>query len=176
MSTYPFFQSEILKMTMAPALKPDQSAVSHSLTLSDPFCVDRHREDFLNLVRGGVDILFANQNEITSLYELNSFEEAAGAVRAEAEIAVLTRSEEGSVIVSGNETIEIPAASVAKVVDLTGAGDLYAAGFLFGLTNGQDLESCGRLGALASSEIISHIGARPEQNLKDMAKVAGLLC
>lgn len=147
-----------------------------ALSLSDAFCVDRHREDFLNLVRGGVDILFANQNEITSLYELNSFEEAAGAVRAEAEIAVLTRSEEGSVIVSGNETIEIPAASVAKVVDLTGAGDLYAAGFLFGLTNGQDLESCGRLGALASSEIISHIGARPEQNLKDMAKVAGLLC
>lgn len=146
-----------------------------ALSLSDAFCVDRHREDFLNLVRGGVDILFANQNEITSLYELNSFEEAAGAVRAEAEIAVLTRSEEGSVVISGNETIEIPATPVSEVVDVTGAGDLYAAGFFFGLTNGQGLEYCGRLGALASSEIISHIGARPEQNLKDMAKAASLL-
>lgn len=145
-----------------------------ALTLSDAFCVDRHREDFLALVRGGVDILFANQDEITALYELNSFEEAAGAVRAEAEIAVLTRSEEGSVIISGNETIEVPAAPVGKVVDVTGAGDLYAAGFLHGLTSGQDLESCGRLGALAASEIISHIGARPEKNLKVLAKTDGI--
>lgn len=145
-----------------------------ALTLSDAFCVERHRDDFLALVRGGVDILFANQNEITALYELNSFDDAAGAVRAEAEIAVLTRSEEGSVIISGNETIEVPAAPVDKVVDVTGAGDLYAAGFLHGLTSGQNLDSCGRLGALAASEIISHIGARPEKNLKDLASRAGL--
>lgn len=146
-----------------------------ALSLSDAFCVDRHRDDFLALVRGGVDILFANQNEITSLYEFNSFDDAAGAVRAEAEVAVLTRSEEGSVIISGNETIEIPALPVEKVVDVTGAGDLYAAGFLFGLTQGQDLESCGKLGALAASEIISHIGARPESALKELAAEGGIL-
>lgn len=146
-----------------------------ALSLSDAFCVDRHRDDFLALVRGGVDILFANENEITSLYQLNTFDDAAGAVRAEAEIAVLTRSEQGSVVISGNETIEVPAAPVDKVVDVTGAGDLYAAGFLHGLTAGKDLDTCGRLGALAASEIISHIGARPEKNLKSLAQGAGLL-
>ena len=146
-----------------------------ALTLSDAFCVDRHREDFLALVRGGVDILFANEAEITSLYQLNSFDDAAGAVRAECEIAVLTRSEAGAVIISGNETIKVPADPVEKVEDATGAGDLYAAGFLFGLTGGQSLETCGKLGALAASEIISHIGARPEVNLKELAKAKGLL-
>jgi sugar/nucleoside kinase (ribokinase family) len=146
-----------------------------ALSLSDAFCVDRHREDFLSLVRGGVDILFANETEITSLYEMNNFDDAAGAVRAEAEIAVLTRSEEGAVIISGNETIHVPADPVEKVVDATGAGDLYAAGFLHGLTSGFSLESCGKLGALAASEIISHIGARPEVDLKELAKSKGLL-
>ncbi len=146
-----------------------------ALSLSDAFCVDRHREDFLSLVRGGVDILFANETEITSLYEMNNFDDAAGTVRAEAEIAVLTRSEEGAVIISGNETIHVPADPVEKVVDATGAGDLYAAGFLHGLTSGFSLEICGRLGALAASEIISHIGARPEADLKELAKSKGLL-
>lgn len=146
-----------------------------ALSLSDAFCVDRHRDDFLELVRGGVDILFANENEITALYELNSFEEAASAVRAEAEIAVLTRSEDGSVIISGNETIEVAADPVEKVVDATGAGDLYAAGFLFGLTAGHSLETCGKLGALAAGEVISHLGARPESSLKELARVRGLL-
>ena len=141
-----------------------------ALTLSDAFCVDRHRSDFLDLVRGGVDILFANETEITSLYELNSFEEAAGAVRAEAEIAVLTRSERGSVVISDKDTFEIPADSVEQVVDVTGAGDLYAAGFLHGLTRSLPLEACGRLGGLAAAEIISHIGARPERNLKELAQ------
>ncbi|MFQ5625725.1 MAG: adenosine kinase [Methyloligellaceae bacterium] len=145
-----------------------------ALTLSDAFCVDRHREDFLSLVRGGVDILFANEKEITALYELNSFEEAAGAVRAEAEIAVLTRSEEGSLVISGNETIEVSAEPVDKVADATGAGDLYAAGFLHGLTSGHELAACGRLGALAANEIISHIGARPEASLKQLAAANGL--
>lgn len=146
-----------------------------ALSLSDAFCVDRHREDFLALVRGGVDILFANETEITSLYKLNAFEDAAEAVRAEAEVAVLTRSADGSVVISGNETIAVEAAPVETVVDVTGAGDLYAAGFLHGLTSGRDLESCGRLGALAASEIISHIGARPGQSLKELAMSAGLL-
>ena len=146
-----------------------------ALSLSDAFCVDRHREDFLTLVRGGVDILFANETEITSLYEMNNFDDAAGAVRAEAEIAVLTRSADGAVVISGNETVLVPADPVDKVVDATGAGDLYAAGFLHGLTSGQPLEICGRLGALAASEIISHIGARPETSLKALAKDNNLL-
>lgn len=145
-----------------------------ALSLSDAFCVDRHREDFLELVRGGVDILFANETEITSLYQMNNFDDAAGAVRAEAEIVVLTRSADGAVIISGNETVLVPADPVDKVVDATGAGDLYAAGFLHGLTSGQSLETCGKLGALAASEIISHIGARPEADLKELAKMKGL--
>lgn len=146
-----------------------------ALSLSDAFCVDRHREDFLALVRGGVDILFANETEITSLYEMNNFDDAAGAVRAEAEIAVLTRSEQGALIISGNDTIRVAAEPVDKVVDATGAGDLYAAGFLHGLTSGRPLEVCGKLGALAASEIISHIGARPEAELKTLASSKGLL-
>ena len=146
-----------------------------ALTLSDAFCVDRHRDDFLSFVRGGVDILFANESEITSLYQMNSFDDAAGAVRAECEIAVLTRSEAGAVIISGNDTILVPAEPVEKVVDATGAGDLYAAGFLYGLTQDRSLEECGKLGALAASEIISHIGARPEVSLKELAQQKGLL-
>lgn len=144
-----------------------------ALSLSDAFCVDRHRADFLELVRGGVDILFANQNEITALYEVNTFEEAARAVRAETEIVALTRSELGSIVISGGDTHEIPADSVSDVIDVTGAGDLYAAGFLFGLTRSLPLETCGQLGSLAASEVISHIGARPEQNLKKMAVSKG---
>ena len=146
-----------------------------ALSLSDAFCVDRHREDFLQLVRGGVDILFANEAEITALYELNSFEEAVGAVRAEAEIAVLTRSEAGSVIISGSETVEVPAAPVDRVVDATGAGDLYAAGFLYGLTRACPLKICGQLGSLAAAEVISHLGARPEANLNERARAAGII-
>jgi len=146
-----------------------------ALTLSDAFCVDRHRNDFLSFVRGGVDILFANESEITSLYQMNSFDDAAGAVRAECEIAVLTRSEAGAVIISGNDTILVPAEPVEKVADATGAGDLYAAGFLYGLTQDRSLEECGKLGALAASEIISHIGARPEVSLKELAQQNGLL-
>jgi sugar/nucleoside kinase (ribokinase family) len=146
-----------------------------ALTLSDAFCVDRHRDDFLSFVRGGVDILFANESEITSLYQMNSFDDAAGAVRAECEIAVLTRSEAGAVIISGNDTILVPAEPVEKVADATGAGDLYAAGFLYGLTQDRSLEECGKLGALAASEIISHIGARPEVSLKELSQQKGLL-
>lgn len=146
-----------------------------ALSLSDAFCVDRHRDDFLSLVRDGVDILFANEAEIMSLYQLNSFEEAAGAVRAEAEIAALTRSEAGSVIISGNETVEVPADPIDNVEDATGAGDLYAAGFLYGLTHGQGLDVCARLGSLAAAEIISHIGARPEASLSELAGNRGIV-
>ena len=146
-----------------------------ALTLSDAFCVDRHRDDFRKLVRDGVDVLFANETEITALYEVNSFDDAVSAVRGECEIAVLTRSEEGSVIVTANEVVTVSAEPVDKVVDVTGAGDLYAAGFLFGLTRSLDLAACGRLGSLAAAEAISHIGARPEKSLDQLARDAGLI-
>jgi sugar/nucleoside kinase (ribokinase family) len=145
-----------------------------SLTLSDPFCVDRHRGDFRDLIRGHVDILFANEAEICSLYETKDFEHAAAAVRGECEIAVLTRSEKGAVVVTTKDRVAVPAAPVAKVVDTTGAGDLFASGFLYGLTRGRDMAHCARLGALCAAEIISHFGARPEAKLGDLAARAGL--
>jgi sugar/nucleoside kinase (ribokinase family) len=146
-----------------------------ALSLSDSFCVDRHRAEFLDLIRSSIDILFANEAEITSLYETKSFDEAARRAAADTKLAALTRSEKGSVILGGGKSIAIPAASVAKVVDTTGAGDLYAAGFLFGIATGRDLETSGRLGSLAAAEIISHIGARPETKLQDLARAKGLL-
>jgi sugar/nucleoside kinase (ribokinase family) len=149
--------------------------VKVALSLSDAFCVDRHRDDFRRLVREGADIVFANEKEITSLYQVNSFEAAANAALQDCEMAVLTRSEEGSVIVASGETIEIPADAVPQVVDVTGAGDLYAAGFLYGLTRGLPLETCGRLGSLAAAEVIGHIGARPESPLRELAKERGLV-
>jgi fructokinase len=138
-----------------------------ALSLSDAFCVGRHREAFRDLVAGHVDILFANETEITALYEKNTFEEAADAVRAEVALAALTRSEAGSVILRGSETVTVSAEPV-KVVDTTGAGDAYAAGFLAGWTSGKSLAICGRMGSLAAAEIIGHYGARPEADLKAM--------
>src|SRR6186997_1480363 len=139
-----------------------------SITLSDSFCVDRYREEFRALVRDKVDILFGNEAEIRSLYQVESFEKAMEAARQEAKIAVLTRSEKGSVVIRGGETYAVPAAPVAKVVDTTGAGDLYAAGFLYGFTRGKPLAECARLGGIAAAEIISHVGPRPETLLKDL--------
>ncbi len=146
-----------------------------ALTLSDPFCVDRHRAEFLELVRKSVDILFANEAEIMSLYETASFEEAAEHAQGDTRLAALTRSEKGSVILSSGKAIEIPAAPVAEVVDTTGAGDLYAAGFLFGVARDMQLETAGKLGSLAAAEIISHVGARPQVPLVDLARKQGLL-
>ncbi|WP_366654072.1 adenosine kinase [Fodinicurvata sp. EGI_FJ10296] len=144
-----------------------------SLTLSDSFCVDRHRESFRDLVNGHIDVLFANENEITSLYQVPTVEEALGAVRQDCQLAVVTRSEKGSVVVAGTETYQVEAASVDRVVDTTGAGDLYAAGFLHGLTEGLALPECARLGSLAAAEVIGHFGARPEIDLsKLVAKAA----
>jgi sugar/nucleoside kinase (ribokinase family) len=145
-----------------------------SLTLSDLFCVERHREDFLNLVRGDVDVLFANEAEIMALYETGDFNTALAAVRQDCEFAALTRSEKGCVVVNGAEVFHVPALPVEKVVDATGAGDMFAAGFLFGLTNGRDVENCARLGVLAASEIISHVGARPQTPLVELARRHGL--
>jgi sugar/nucleoside kinase (ribokinase family) len=146
-----------------------------ALTLSDPFCVDRHREEFLALVRQSVDILFANEAEVMSLYETPQFDAAARQAQKDTRLAVLTRSEKGSVILSEGKSTAIQAAPVAKVVDTTGAGDLYAAGFLFGVATGKDLETAGNLGSMAAAEIISHVGARPETPLRELAKSVGLL-
>lgn len=143
-----------------------------ALSLSDAFCVDRHRAAFRDLVANEVDILFANESEITSLYEENTFEVAVEAVRRDVALAALTRSEAGSVIVRGTETVEV-AAEPTRVVDTTGAGDAYAAGFLAGLTAGRSLPVCGRMGAIAAAEVISHYGARPEADLKRL--IAGRL-
>ena len=140
-----------------------------SLTLSDPFCVDRHREAFLDLVDRHVDVLFANDAEIRSLYQVDDFDTALQAVRRRCEIAALTRGPRGSVIVAGDEVHVIDAHPPDALVDTTGAGDLYAAGFLFGLSRGRDLASCGRLGSLAAAEVISHVGARPPKSLAELA-------
>ena len=142
-----------------------------ALSLSDAFCVNRHRDAFRDLVAGHVDILFGNETEITALYEENTFDAAAEAARRDVDLAVLTRSEAGSLILRGTETVEI-AAEPAKVVDTTGAGDAYAAGFLAGLTAGRSLPACGRLGSIAAAEVISHYGARPESDLRKL--VAGV--
>lgn len=139
-----------------------------SITLSDSFCVHRYREEFRDLIRNKVDILFGNEAEIKALYEVETFEEALEAARKEAKIAALTRSEKGSIVIKGSETYEVPAAPVAKVVDTTGAGDLYAAGFLFGFTHDKPLAECARLGGVAAAEVISHVGARPETALSGL--------
>lgn len=139
-----------------------------ALSLSDPFCVDRYREEFINLIKNYIDIVFANEDEICSLYQVDTFEEALERVRDKCKITVLTRGEKGSVIISDNKTDIIRAVPVKDVVDTTGAGDAYAAGFLFGLTKGKSLKECGRIGSISSSEVISHFGARPVENLANL--------
>ncbi|MFA5884052.1 MAG: adenosine kinase [Acidimicrobiia bacterium] len=141
-----------------------------ALSLSDGFCVDRHRADFLRLVEDEVDILIANEQEICALYEVGEFDDALQRVNHHCEVAALTRSAKGSVIVSGDEMHVVDSVPVPTgVVDTTGAGDLYAAGFLYGFTHGYDLGTSGRLGALAAAEVISHLGARPETSLAELA-------
>ncbi len=139
-----------------------------ALSLSDSFCVERHRDDFLQLVADGVDILFANEDEITQLYGVDTFDEGVAAVRGHCEIAAVTRGKAGSVVVTADEQVEIEAHQVPKRVDTTGAGDLYAAGFLFGLTQGRPLHECGRLGSIAAAAVIGHIGPRPGMSLAQM--------
>ena len=142
-----------------------------ALTLSDGFCVDRHRADFQALVEHEVDILFANESEICALYEVDQFDDALQHVNHQCEVAALTRSAKGSVVVSGDEVHVIDPTHVPTgVVDTTGAGDLYAAGFLYGFTHGYDLGRCGELGSLAASEVISHMGPRPETSLAKLAE------
>jgi sugar/nucleoside kinase (ribokinase family) len=141
-----------------------------ALSLSDPFCVDRHRDALRLFVREHVDILFANEVEILSLTGATDFDGALGSIRGTVPIAALTRSAEGSVVATADAVHPVPAAPVARVVDTTGAGDLYAAGFLFGLTQGRGLAECGRLGGIAAAEVISHFGARPERPLADLIR------
>lgn len=139
-----------------------------AFSLSDSFCVSRWRAEFRELIEQRVDILFANEAEITALYEVKQFEEAVTMVRAHVEVAALTRSENGAVIVRGQEAATVAAERIAQVVDTTGAGDLYAAGFLFGYLRGRSLETAGRMGAIAAAEVISHFGARPERPLPEL--------
>ncbi len=140
-----------------------------AFTLSDSFCVDRHRDEFVELVESEIDVLFANEAEITSLYQVDEFDDALQRVQHHCEIAALTRSERGAVIVARDEVHVVDAHPVAAVVDTTGAGDQFAAGFLFGLTHGYHLGTAARLGARAAAEVISHLGARPEASLATLA-------
>jgi len=146
-----------------------------ALTLSDAFCVDRYRAEFLDLIRKGlVDILFANERELHSLYETADFDTAVNALRGEARLAVVTRSEKGCVVVSRESIEKVPAEPVEQVVDVTGAGDLFAAGFLVGLARGKDHRTSARLGGIAAAEVIQHIGARPAVSLKARAAECNL--
>jgi sugar/nucleoside kinase (ribokinase family) len=145
-----------------------------ALTLSDAFCVDRYRAEFLELIRNGtVDLLFANERELHSLYETADLDTALNELRDDARLAVVTRSDKGALVVTREQTEAIPASKVDRVVDATGAGDLFAAGFLVGMARGADLRNCARLGALAAAEVIGHLGARPEISLKSLARDNG---
>ena len=145
-----------------------------SLTLSDSFCVDRHRESFRQLIRTQVDILFANEEELLSLYETRDFDAAIELLRSETGLAAVTRGEKGSVVIGDGDPILVPAEPVSAVVDTTGAGDQYAAGFLFGVARGLPLATCAKLGHIAAAEVISHYGPRPETPLADLAAAAGI--
>jgi sugar/nucleoside kinase (ribokinase family) len=162
---------EAFRVAMAAARRAGRRV---ALTLSDSFCVERHRDEFRALVDEQVDVLFANQQELLALYEVPDLETAVATVRGRCEIALVTRSEHGSLVVTADDVIEVPAHPVAAVVDTTGAGDLYAAGFLHGLTHGMAHEESAALGALAAAEVISHFGARPEADLRALARDAAL--
>jgi sugar/nucleoside kinase (ribokinase family) len=146
-----------------------------AITLSDSFCVERHRDSFLELIRRDIDIVFANESEIKALYETQNFEEAMQAVARDCGLAVLTRSAAGSIAVQGSSVSSAPAYPVETVVDLTGAGDLFAAGFLFAHTREMPLSDCLHIGALAAADVISRVGARPSTRLDHKAQNAGLL-
>lgn len=145
-----------------------------SLTLSDKFCVDRHRDSFRHLVRNHVDLLFANEEELLSLYETEDFDDALSQLGEDIAVAAVTRSARGSVVLGDGEPIVVPAEPVNRVVDTTGAGDQYAAGFLFGYTHDLPLALCAKLGHIAAAEVISHYGPRPQVSLKSLAEDAGI--
>ena len=146
-----------------------------ALTLSDSFCVDRYRDEFIELMRKGtVDLIFANEAELHSLYQTSDFDTALKQLQKDIKLGIVTRSEKGCVVASKDGVVSVPASPIQKLVDTTGAGDLFAAGFLFGLVRNAGFENCGKLGALAAAEVIQHIGARPQVSLKELAKKNGL--
>jgi sugar/nucleoside kinase (ribokinase family) len=168
--------SEAKKALRTAATIAQEAGNQVALTLSDPFCVDRYRAEFLDLIRGGkIDILFANIHELKSLYETADEGAAIAALRDEAILGVVTRSADGALVVTRGETKAVPAHPITRLVDTTGAGDLFAAGFLAGRACRLDVADCARLGALAASEVIQHIGARPQVSLRDLARQAALL-
>jgi sugar/nucleoside kinase (ribokinase family) len=150
------------------------SDASVALTLSDPFCVEHHREEFLELLATELEMVFANEDEAKLLFGTDSFDQAVEAMAETGVLAVLTRGAEGSVVITASGAIEVPAAPADRVVDTTGAGDLFAAGFLYGVTNGLSPEESARLGGVCAAEVISHVGARPQANLRALAVEAGL--
>ncbi len=152
-----------------------KSGAQVALSLSDSFCVGRFRDEFLELMQHRLDILFANEDEAKSLFETEDFDVVIERMKGWGGLAAVTRSSQGCVIVKGSQVHTVPAAPVSKVMDTTGAGDLFAAGFLYGLTHEKNLTDCGKLGALAAAEIISHYGARPETSLKELAVKTGLI-
>ncbi len=166
---YLFDREEAKKAFIVAAGYAHEAGRKIALTLSDSFCVDRHRADFLKLVENHVDILFANEDEINSLFMQEDLNDAISAISEHVETAIITRSEKGAIIISNNTAYTIAALPVEKVIDTTGAGDQFAAGFLYGYTHGYSLEDCGKLGALAASEVISHIGPRPLVSLAQLA-------
>lgn len=169
---YLFDRDQAKKAFIRAAELAHQAGHRVALTLSDPFCVDRHRSDFLKLVEKHVDILFANEEEIKSLFLQDDIEDAISAISSHVEVAAITRSEKGAVVLSRGQRHDIPAEPVSKVVDTTGAGDQFAAGFLYGFTEGMSLDKCGKLGAMAAAEVISHMGPRPETTYADFLKKA----
>ncbi len=172
---YTFDQPQAKEAFYEAAVTARAAGRTVAISLSDPFCVDRHRADFLSFIRRSVDLVFANEAEALSLYETTDFDEACQRLSADCRLAAVTRSAKGSVILSGEERIAVAAEPVARVVDTTGAGDLYAAGFLFGYAGGLPLATCGQLGSVAAAEVISHIGPRPEASLASLAKERSLI-
>ena len=169
----PPLAKEAIRMTAGHAHRAGNQV---AMTLSDPFCVDRYRGEFLELIKSGtVDIVFANESELKSLYQTSSLDEALKLIAGDCKLAAITRSENGSIVVRGDERAEVRALDIDQLVDTTGAGDLYAAGFLFGYTQGLGLAECGDLGSLAAGLCIQQIGPRPRQNLRQEAEQRGLL-
>ncbi len=163
---------EAIRLTAEHAHKAGREV---AMTLSDSFCVDRYRDEFLDLMRSGtVDIVFSNESELKSLYQTSSFEAGLEAIAQDCKLAIVTRSEKGSVVLRGGEREIVEAIEIAELVDTTGAGDLYAAGFLHGYTTGRSLADCGKLGSLAAGLVIQQIGPRPMLSLKQAAMERGL--
>jgi sugar/nucleoside kinase (ribokinase family) len=170
------WEQESAKSAMREAIAlAHASDAAVALSLSDPFCVEHHRDEFLELLKGDLEMVFANEDEIVLLFGADDFDGAVRAVEETGVLAALTRGAAGSVVVAASGPVEVPAAPVNRVVDTTGAGDLFAAGFLYGITNGLDPSECARLGGLCAGEVISHVGARPLADLRAMAREAGLV-